>query len=52
MSALAGAIVVGGGVNTYAEDAPATNVKADVSEKLLRQTLDKADEFISKAEQT
>lgn len=52
MAALAGAIVVGGGVNTYAEDAPAANVKVDESEKLLRETLDKADEFLAKAEKT
>ena len=52
MAALAGAIVVGGGVNTYAEDAPAANVKVDESEKLLRETLDKADEFLARAEKT
>ena len=52
MAALAGAIVVGGGVNTYAGNPSAANVKVDESEKLLRETLDKADEFIAKAKQT
>ncbi|WP_412646587.1 DUF5633 domain-containing protein [Finegoldia magna] len=47
MAALAGAIVVGGGVNTYAADVSSANVSVEESTKLFREALDKADEFLA-----
>ena len=47
MAVLAGAIVVSGGVNTYAADVSSANVSVEESTKLFREALDKADEFLA-----
>ena len=47
MAVLAGAIVVSGGVNTYAADVSSANVSVEESTKLFREALDKADKFLA-----